>query len=175
MKEDNQFFRFWRKFNLSGAATTTLTPQTPVPPVPPNKPDQALGKILVVDDDLIIQRTVMHALEEKRYQVFTAADISEALAMVRREKPDLILLDLTFPFNPSDMGGPLRDGFFVIEWLRRAIGGKAIPIIIISGTDPAPHQAQISASGIVAYFRKPLDHDQLLAAVHSALGKGRWS
>ena len=127
MKEDNQFFRFWRKFNLSGAATTTLTPQTPVPPVPPNKPDQTLGKILVVDDDLIIQRTVMHALEEKRYQVFTAADISEALAMVRREKPDLILLDLTFPFNPSDMGGPLRDGFFVIEWLRRAIGGKAIP------------------------------------------------
>jgi CheY-like chemotaxis protein len=181
MKKDNRFFRFWRKFNWPVTTTVKrqdsdpLTPQTLRPPVPPNRPDQTSGKILVVDDDLIIQRTVMHALEEKRYQVFTAGDISMALGIVRQEKPDLILLDLTFPFNPSDMGGPLQDGFFVVEWLRRATGGKPIPIIIISGTDPAQHQAQISAAGIVAYFRKPLDHGELLTAVHNVLGKSRWS
>jgi CheY-like chemotaxis protein len=183
MKENNQFFRFLRKLNLPGAGTTTLkrkdgnarASQTLLPPVPLNKPDQTLGKILVIDDDLIIQRTVAHALAEKRYQVFIAGDISEALGIVRQEKPDLILLDLTFPFNPSDMGGPLKDGFFVVEWLRRGAGGKNIPIIIISGTDPAQHQAQISAAGIVAYFRKPLDHDELLVAVHGVLGKSRWS
>jgi two-component system alkaline phosphatase synthesis response regulator PhoP len=184
MKENNLFTRLLRSFNLSGTGATMVkrqdrdqcTPQALVPeqsnrPFPPGKPPK---KILVVDDDLIIQRTLTHALEEKGYQVFTADGISVALGMVRRERPDLILLDLTFPFNPSDMGGPVQDGFFVVEWLRRAAEGVPMSIIIISGADPAQHEAQISATDIITYFRKPLDHHKLLVAVHSVFGKSGW-
>jgi CheY-like chemotaxis protein len=170
-----------RNFNLSGTGTATLERQDRDPrsaqvlvPGQPDRPGKPLKKILVVDDDLIIRRTLTHALEENGYQVFTAEDVSVALGITRQEKPDLILLDLTFPFNPSDMGGPLRDGFFVIEWLRRAAGGIPIPIMIISGNDPAQHEAQISAGDIIAYFRKPLDHHKLLVTIHGIFGKSRW-
>jgi chemosensory pili system protein ChpA (sensor histidine kinase/response regulator) len=181
MKENNLFSRILRNFNLSGTGAATLERQARDPrsaqalvPGQPDRPGKPTKKILVVDDDLIIQRTLMHALEQNGYQVFTAGDVSMALGLVRQEKPDLILLDLTFPFNPTDMGGPLQDGFFVIEWLRRAAGGNPIPIMIISGNDPAQHKAQISATDIIAYFRKPLDHHKLLVAVHSVFGKSRW-
>jgi two-component system KDP operon response regulator KdpE len=126
-------------------------------------------KILVVEDNPVIQRTLSLALKNKGYQVFIASDISPALSTVRQEKPDLILLDLSFPFNPADVGGPLQDGFFVIEWLRRAPGAEKIPIIIISGTDPVKYKDQISAAGIVACFQKPLNHDELLAIIQSTL------
>jgi DNA-binding response OmpR family regulator len=174
MKDGNRLFHSWRIFNRPGASATH-TPQTPLPPVLPTKPDKTLGKILLVDDDLIIQRTVMQAVEKRGYQVLTASDISVALSLVRQEKPDLILLDLTFPLNAVDVVGPLHNGFFMIEWLRHAVGAKTLPVIIISGTDPAEYKTQISVAGIFACFRKPLDHSELLASIDSALGKGRWS
>jgi CheY-like chemotaxis protein len=127
-------------------------------------------KILMVDDNLIIQRTLALALTNKGYQVFAASDISTALSAVRREKPDLILLDLSFPLDSADVGGPMQDGFFVVEWLRRTPEAGKIPIIIISATDPAKYKNQISARGIAACFCKPLNHDELLAAIHTALG-----
>jgi DNA-binding response OmpR family regulator len=181
MKENTLLSRIFRNFNLSRTGTTKLKRPDLIPSIPQalepgqqNGLGKPLKKILVVDDDLIIQRTLVDFLEKSGYQVFTAEDISMALGIVRNEKPDLILLDLTFPFNSSDMGGPLRDGFFVVEWLRRAAGVNRIPIMIISGNDPAQHEAQISAADIIAYFRKPLDHHKLLVAIHSVFGKSRW-
>ncbi len=183
MNDNNFFSRLWRNFARPAADTTVLerevhaprTPSTPSTPELPGKPAKVPGKILLVDDDLVIQRTVLQALEKKGYQVFIAGDISVALGLVRQEQPDLILLDLTFPFNPGDVGGPIKDGFFVIEWLRRATGAKKIPIVIISGSDPAQYRSQIFSAGIVACFQKPLDHGGLVSAIDGALGVGRWS
>lgn len=126
-------------------------------------------KILVVDDNLVIQRTVAMALNKAGYKVIIAGDISEALSTARREKPDLILLDISFPLDPANVGGPSQDGLFVIQWLQRTPETKVVPIIIISGTDPAKYKDQISTAGIVACFRKPLNHDELLATIKSAL------
>ena len=77
------------------------------------------GKILVVDDSQIILRILSDALKSKGYQVFTATDGAGAVSLVRKEKPDLILLDLFFPLDVAYCGGGLRDGFLIIEWLRR--------------------------------------------------------
>ena len=129
-----------------------------------------LGKIVLVDDDTVVRLTVSQALKKAGYEVFAADDISKALGTVRRERPDLILLDLTFPLDVGNVGGPIQDGFFVIEWLRRTPEAEKIPIIIISATEPAKYKNQITAPGIVGCFRKPLKHDELLAAIHSALG-----
>jgi len=187
MKVDNRFFRFWRNLTRSGADAARLpcreggahTPgggiSTDTSPGKNGIPGKSSRKILLVDDDLIIQRTVQQAVEKRGYQVLIAGDISVALGLVRQEKPDLILLDLEFPFNPGDVGGPSQDGFFVIEWLRRANGPKPIPIIVISGTNPEKYKAQIAAAGIVACFQKPLDHGELLAAIAGAVGVGRWT
>ena len=68
-------------------------------------------KILVADDSLIIQKTVLMALKQEGYQVLVSRDISEILSTVRREKPDVILLDLSYPLDADYVGGPSQDGF----------------------------------------------------------------
>jgi CheY-like chemotaxis protein len=126
-------------------------------------------KILVVDDNLVIQRTVAMALSKVGYQVSIAGDISAALSAARQEKPDLILLDISFPLDPANVGGPSQDGLFVMQWLQRTPEAGKIPVIIISGTDPLKYKDQISPQGIVAWFRKPLNHEELLATIKTAL------
>jgi len=126
-------------------------------------------KILVVDDNLVIQRTVAIALNKAGYQVKVAGDISAALTAARQEKPDLILLDISFPLDPANVGGPSQDGLFVIQWLQRTPETAKIPTIIISGCDPMKYKDQVSPSSIVAWFRKPLNHEELLATIKSVL------
>jgi DNA-binding response OmpR family regulator len=129
------------------------------------------SKILVVDDNLVIQRTVTTALNKGGYQVLTVSDISTALSATRREKPDLILLDISFPLDSTNVCGPSQDGLFVIQWLQRTPETKMIPIIIISGSDPAKYKGQFSTEQIAAWFRKPLNHGELLAAIKTVLEK----
>lgn len=128
-------------------------------------------KIVVVDDDVIIRQTLAMALKKNGYQAFPASDISAALNTVRREKPDLMLLDISFPLDVANVGGPAQDGFFVVEWLRRTPEAEKLPIIIISSTDPAKYKNQLPAKGIVACFRKPLNHAELFATMKSVLDR----
>jgi CheY-like chemotaxis protein len=127
-------------------------------------------KILLVDDNLVIQLTVTQALKNAGYQVFTASDISATLGIVRREKPDLILLDLSFPLDSANFGSAAQDGFFIVEWLRRTPEAAKIPIIIVSATEPAKYQNQVSDKGVIACFHKPLNHPELMATIQTALG-----
>jgi len=128
-------------------------------------------KILVVDDDLVILRTLTTALRSKGYQVFTATDGSLAPTMVRTKKPDLILLDLFFPLDVAFAGGGLRDGFLMMQWFRHMPEGKDVPVIMISGSDPEEYRLQAFAAGAVGFFHKPIDHQELLTAISEALGE----
>ena len=127
------------------------------------------GKILVVDDNPIVQRTVYFALRDAGYLVLMTGDISEAMKIIRREQPDLILLDLSFPVDTANISGPLQDGFFVIDWIHRTPEVKKSPIIIISSTAPADYQERAAAAGVRACFQKPLDREKLQASVQSIL------
>jgi len=124
-------------------------------------------KLLVVDDNEVIVKTVSVKLKSAGYQVFTALDGAEAVALVRKEKPDLILLDLGFP---PDIGGVPWDGFRIMEWLRRVDESKKIPIIVITGGAGDRDKERALASGAVAFLYKPLDHDELLKLVRAVLG-----
>jgi len=137
-----------------------------------NTPNPSAKKILVVDDNKVILKTVLQTLTAKGYQVVTAIGGPEALSAVRKEKPDLILLDLAFPPDAANVGGPLQDGFFIIEWLRRAPETEKIPIIMISATDPEKFKDRALSAGVVASFHKPIDTDKLLAAIQATLGQG---
>ena len=126
-------------------------------------------KILVVDDDRVVQKAVQQILQGNGYETLLADDGPEAVSIARGEKPDLILLDLAFP--PDPMSGPLSDGFEIVEWLRRMPESQTIPIFIISGTEPAKYKGRFYEGEIAGFYQKPLDKKQLLAGIKLALGE----
>jgi len=101
------------------------------------------------------------------YQVSTALDGSEGVALVRKEKPDLVLLDITFP---SDVGGVSWDGFRIMDWLHRVDESRKIPIIIISGVVEEKNKERAMASGAIAFFPKPVNFDEMLKVIRATLG-----
>jgi DNA-binding response OmpR family regulator len=128
-------------------------------------------KILVVDDDAVILTRLAVKLKGSGYDVFTAIDGSQAVSTARKEKPDLILLDITFPPDVAHGGGVAWDGFVIIQWLRRLDEMKNIPIMVITGGDTEKYKDRAMAAGAQAFFHKPVDNDELLTAIHKILGE----
>ncbi len=125
--------------------------------------------ILVVDDNEVILKSIALKLQGAGYQVITAMDGSEAVSLARKETPDMILLDLSFP---PDVGGVPWDGFRIMEWFHRLDASKKIPIIIITGSEQPRIKERVTAAGAVAFFQKPLEHDYLLKVIRATLGDG---
>lgn len=126
-------------------------------------------KILVVDDNPVILKTVSMKLTAHGYDVVTAEDGSSAVGTVRREKPDLILLDLSFPPDVAHGGGVPWDGFLIMNWLKRLEEAKNTPIVVITGGDPAKCKDRALAAGAVNFFHKPINNDELLAVIGQTL------
>ena len=123
-------------------------------------------KILVVDDNEIILKTTSMKLQSAGYQVFTALDGSEGVAAVRKIKPDLVLLDISFP---PDVSGMSWDGFRIMDWLHRVDETQKIPIIVISGVVEDKNKQRATASGAVAFFPKPVNFDEMMKVIRATL------
>ena len=127
-------------------------------------------KILVVDDDEIVLKTLSLRLQGAGYKVFTALDGAEAAATARKEHPDLVLLDIGFP--PAVDGVPW-DGFRIMDWFHRLETARKIPVIIITRSEDPKIKERAASSGAVAFFHKPIDHDDLLKVIRSVLGDSK--
>ena len=88
------------------------------------------------------------------------------MAAARKETPDLILLDISFP---PDVEGVPWDGFRIMDWFHRLDPAKRIPIIVITGLEDEKNKERATASGAVAFFHKPINHDDLLKVVRATL------
>ena len=112
-------------------------------------------RILLVDDDQEIIETLRIALEAQGYEIFIARDGNQGLAMVEREDPDLVILDMMMP---------KRSGFLVLEKLRRT---RPVPIrvIMITANEGSRHKAYAEMLGVDDYIRKPFAMDQLIDSV----------
>jgi len=122
-------------------------------------------KILIVDDDAVVVKAMSMKLEPAGYEVVSAADGSEAISAARKEKPDLILLDVNFPADVNQSW----DGFKVIAWLQRVDEAKGTPVIVISGGETAKFKTRALQAGAIAYLQKPVDNDELLGLVKLSL------
>jgi len=123
-------------------------------------------KILVVDDNEVVLKTVSLKLQGCGYQVITALDGTEAVAAARKETPDLILLDISFP---PDVDGVPWDGFRIMEWFHRLDPTKKVPVIVITGLEDIKNKERATSSGAVAFFHKPINHDDLLKVIRATL------
>ena len=129
-------------------------------PTPEEQPTtETPHRILVVDDDLEIGRTVRYALETKGYEVINATDGNQGLALAETEDPDLIILDMMMP---------KRSGFLVLEKIRRS---RRVPtrIIMITANEGTRHKEYAETLGVDDYIRKPFQMDRLLESVDRLL------
>jgi DNA-binding response OmpR family regulator len=117
--------------------------------------------ILVVDDEPKIVRLARDYLEKNAYWVITAGDGQTALSMARREKPDLIILDLMLPG---------LDGWEVCRALRRE---TEIPIIMLTARSEESDQIVGLELGADDYINKPFSPKALVARVRAVLRRSQ--
>src|ERR1051325_9331904 len=126
-------------------------------------------KILIVDDNQVELLALSVKLKARGYDTLLAEDGAAAVSQARREKPDLILLDISFPPDVAHGGGVPWDGFRIIQWLHRMEEAKNTPIIIMTGAEAAKYKDRALKEGAVAFFQKPINNEELLATIRQIL------
>ena len=119
-------------------------------------------KILIVDDDPHLLLGLTARLKANGFSVIWATDAISAITVARKEAPNLVILDL---------GLPAGDGFMVLERMRGLADLVAIPVIVLSAADPADNMRRALDAGAVAFFQKPPENHEFLAAIRQALGE----
>src|SRR5215471_4199140 len=137
----------------------------------PEPRDNRKLKILIVDDDRVILKTLANKFQSSGFEVLVAEDGAKAVSIVRREKPDVILLDIFFPPDVGHGGGVPWDGFLILDWLHRMEEAKGIPVIIITSSEPSKYRERSMAAGAIGYFQKPINNEELLFCVRQTLGQ----
>jgi CheY-like chemotaxis protein len=117
-------------------------------------------KILVVDDQPINVQLLKRKLEKESMVILTAYNGSDALEIVSKEHPDLILLDVMMP----DM-----DGIEVCQRIQANEETRPIPIIFITARTSKEGKLEGLGAGAVDYITKPIDLDETLARVQTQL------
>ncbi|MDJ0752188.1 MAG: response regulator transcription factor [Ardenticatenaceae bacterium] len=119
-----------------------------------------MSKILVVDDDRDIVRLVRGYLEQAGYDVLFAYDGQTAVATLRRERPDLVVLDLMLPD---------QDGWDITRFIRGDRHLKAMPIIMLTARIDDTDKIVGLELGADDYVTKPFNPRELVARVRSQL------
>jgi signal transduction histidine kinase/CheY-like chemotaxis protein len=156
----------------------TFTVRLPVgsaaaPPAPPATGPGATGsvrsldrvRVLVVDDDAETREVMAEALGREGAVVTTAPSVGEAVAIIERGWPDVLL---------SDIGMPGEDGYDLIRKVRHleAVGGRHLPAIALTGYAAADDRRRVLEAGFEAHVTKPVPAATLAPLIASLLERG---
>ncbi|MDC0716598.1 response regulator [Nannocystis bainbridge] len=122
------------------------------------------AKILVVDDDLWIQRVVLAALRDQDYALTTASDGTVALAKAMADPPDLVI---------SDVMMPGMSGWTLVTRVRATPRLALTPFIFLTALDSAEDKLQGFRLGADDYLPKPFRPEELAARVASVLRRSQ--
>ena len=111
-------------------------------------------KLLVVDDEIDICDFVKNFFEERGFRVFTALNGTEAVSIVQRERPDIILLDIK-------MKG--MDGLVALRHIREVQNDAKV--IMVTALEDQEHMDEAFKNGAISYITKPLVLEDLEATV----------
>jgi DNA-binding response OmpR family regulator len=115
-------------------------------------------KILIVDDEPNIVRTLKDRLEMNEYDVVTGSNGQEGLERAIKDQPDIILLDVIMP---------LMDGMEMLEALRRRPECSGIAVIMLTARSQTQDIARAKSCGIEDYIVKPFDLSELLEKIEN--------
>ena len=112
-----------------------------------------MRKILVVDDDAAVRGLVRDVLEVEGYEVDLAEDGFAALRRVEGARPDCVVLDVMMPGI---------DGHAVLQRIRAAEGGSALPVVMLTAAADDAQAWQAWSGGVDYFLAKPFDPSELL-------------
>ena len=119
-----------------------------------------MARILLADDEQDLVWAVRHSLSDEGYEVLTAYDGMEALAIARCHRPDLVILDIAMP---------RLDGLQVCRRLRRDPTLAAVPILFLTVRSAIEDRIKGLDEGGDDYLVKPFDLEELKARVKALL------
>jgi len=117
------------------------------------------NRVLVVDDDRMIRMLVKLLLEKEGYDVIEGENGLQAVELARRERPELIVLDLMMPE---------MDGFEAIGRLRRELSLAALPVIVLTAESGPDTERRVLELGADDYLIKPFEPGVLVSRVRAA-------
>jgi two-component system alkaline phosphatase synthesis response regulator PhoP len=121
----------------------------------------AMGKVLVVDDEVYILHILEFSLSAEGYEVITANNGELAIEKAKQEKPDLIVLDIMMP---------VLDGYEVCRRLKRDSETKGIPVVLLTAKGRDIDKRLGFEVGAVDYVIKPFSPNRLIDRIQEILG-----
>jgi DNA-binding response OmpR family regulator len=119
-----------------------------------------MKKILIVEDDRNIARSLEVRLKSEGYEVAIAGDAMTGVNSALKFRPDLVLLDISLPAG---------SGFSVAERLQRLLA-TMMPFIFLTASKQPGVREKAKELGASGFFEKPYDGEELLAAIRRAFG-----
>lgn len=110
----------------------------------------ASKRILIVDDEQHISFILQNILEDAGYDTSTADNGISALEVIKKNKPDLIITDINMPY---------MDGLALLEIVKNT--HPEIKNVVMTGSDNQSYYQKAKACGVVYYFTKPIDFENL--------------
>ena len=123
-----------------------------------------VATVLLVEDTEDNRQMMRRLLELSGYRVVEAINGKEAVEVASRERPRIILMDLSLP---------LIDGLDATRRIRSLPELGKVPIVAVSAHDTADFHNEALAAGCDAYITKPIDYSELENLVNSLLSRGR--
>ena len=117
-------------------------------------------KILVADDEPVMQRLLQHHLARAGFEMMAASNGREALEIAARELPDLIVMDIMMPEV---------DGLSALQRLKKDAVTKKIPVIIITANSRQVTREEAESSGAALFLTKPFSPTQLVSEIRRIL------
>jgi len=121
-----------------------------------------MQKVLVVDDSLSVRKVVEKALEGRGLQVLAAASGAEAIQMIERDRPDVVICDVILPD---------KDGYQICQYVRTHPAIGATPVLLISGIDNSTVQARAAEVRSDEVLFKPFGVDDLVRTIDNLLAR----
>lgn len=122
------------------------------------------GPLLIVEDIPNILELLEVTLRFKGYQVITARNGEEALEVIEKQRPALVITDILMP---------RMDGFTFVYRLRSNPKTQDIPVVFLSATYIAPEDKDFALTiGATRFLEKPIDNDELLRTINELLTQG---
>lgn len=118
------------------------------------------ARILVIEDDAQNRYLARFLLEARGHHVLIAEDGPSGIDLARRERPDLILLDIQLPG---------MDGYAVARTLKDDPALKAVPIVVVTSYAMVGDREKALANGADGYLEKPIDPDTFAAEIERFL------